>query len=1028
MTMLDFSCPHCQNKLKVKPDLAGKRIRCPHCRQAQEVPGNGQNDATAALPGAAPSGDRAEAATLPPSPRVPAAEDPTLPPPSSPPDRAATWAASQGEPAGAASKEVVRGSFAYAVEGEIARGGMGAVMRAVDEDIRREVAVKFLLNQSDEGQRARFLEEARITGGLEHPNVVPIHQLGVHDDGRCFFSMKMVKGRSLADVLKAQARGEGGHTLVRLLGVFTAICNALGYAHSRHVIHRDLKPANVMVGDFGEVYVMDWGLAKVLGSEPGSSEQGPALLGEAFRGAPSDATAVRNADGGLTQAGAVMGTPSYMPPEQATGQAADQRSDIYSLGAILYEILTLTPPVVGSDPLAILMRVAEGDIEPPAKRAPQRARAGWVPPELSAVALKALARAPGDRYQSVEALKRDVELFLEGRSVSAKRDSAWELLAKLVKRNKGVSIATAAAILVLSAVVAVAYHSNYQQRVHAEIARGEADAARGQADAARELAEVAQKEAESNYQKFRREQEEKRARIKKSAPAFLRAAQLMTNEKNFDDALAQVTVALDADKDLTEAYLVKGHVLLALERFREAEAELRTFLTRKPGDVLVGKLADLAGRPQWDSAEYFWLLVDVLEKQKAKSLAEEMTRLAERKAGKGSTLLALYRKRIELAPGWAGLGGRLKRGTNGDLHMSFANQPRPVRDLSPLKGMKLSSLNLYKTAVEDLTPLEGMPLTELDLTGCAAVKDLRPLKGMKLTSLRIAGLHQITDLEPLRGMPLDYLEIGGCVKVTDLGPLRGMHTLTVLNCFAYRGMTIRSVEPLTGMKKLKQLNLGGSESLRDLTPLRGMPLERLNLYNVREVKDFEPLRGMRLTRLTLYRGAIRDLDVLKGMQLTRLSLDACGNVEDLTPLAGMKLTHLNMNGLKRIQDIRVLRGMPLTELRLAGCAKIQDFSPLENLSLMTTLHLSNCPQLKSLDVVRGMKQLDHLSIYGCPQLRDLGPLKGMRLKTIAMTPRYLDPESIKLVQGMNLEKIAVSHTDAIKADEFWKRYEAGAYK
>src|SRR5439155_18193456 len=143
----------------------------------------------------------------------------------------------------AAGGEVVTGSFAYAVGREIARGGMGAVSRAVDQDIRREVAVKFLLNQADGRLRARFVEEARITGQLEHPNIVPIHQLGVHQDGRCFFSMKMVKGRSLADILKAQneADGPGEFTLVRLLTVFSSMCNALGYAHSRGVINRDLK-------------------------------------------------------------------------------------------------------------------------------------------------------------------------------------------------------------------------------------------------------------------------------------------------------------------------------------------------------------------------------------------------------------------------------------------------------------------------------------------------------------------------------------------------------------------------------------------------------------------------------------------------------------------------------------------------------------------------------------------------------------------------------------------------------------------
>ena len=156
----------------------------------------------------------------------------------------------------------------YIVEAEIARGGMGAVLRVVDCDIRREIAIKYLLDQNNPTKKQRFVEEAQITGQLEHPNIVPIHELGVDAQNRLFFSMKMVKGRSLAQVLHELRQNpktaEKEFPLGRLLNVFVNICNGMAYAHSRNVIHRDLKPANLMIGDFGEVYVMDWGLAKVL--------------------------------------------------------------------------------------------------------------------------------------------------------------------------------------------------------------------------------------------------------------------------------------------------------------------------------------------------------------------------------------------------------------------------------------------------------------------------------------------------------------------------------------------------------------------------------------------------------------------------------------------------------------------------------------------------------------------------------------------------------------------------------------------
>ena len=321
----------------------------------------------------------------------------------------------------------------YLVEQEIARGGMGVVLRAVDCDIRREVAVKYLLDQADSGKKARFVEEAQITGQLEHPNIVPIHELGVDARKRLFFSMKMVKGRSLAQVLdelrQNPKQAEKEYSLGKLLNVLVSVCNALAYAHSCGVVHRDLKPANIMIGDFGEVYVMDWGLAKVL--KDGGKTRVPAPLATVVTNVsaaaplavPLKVETSRHADADLTQEGAVLGTPVYMPPEQATGkiEAIDRRSDVYSLGAILYEMLTRQPPIDKEGGyLAILMRVMQGEIIPPEQRA------GKVAKELSAIAMKALAKNPQDRYATVEALRKDIERFQEGRSVSAKEDRLRE--------------------------------------------------------------------------------------------------------------------------------------------------------------------------------------------------------------------------------------------------------------------------------------------------------------------------------------------------------------------------------------------------------------------------------------------------------------------------------------------------------------------------------------------------------------------------------------------------------------------------
>jgi serine/threonine-protein kinase len=260
-----------------------------------------------------------------------------------------------GPPPGMASQPTRIGR--YEIAGEIARGGIGAVLRGRDPVLGRDLAIKILLDassdRSEETQRLieqRFVEEAQIGGQLQHPGIVPVHELGRADDGRPYFTMKLVKGRTLAELL--QERPDPAHDLPRYLKVFEQVCQTVAYAHSRRVIHRDLKPLNVMVGAFGEVQVMDWGLAKVL-RDHDPAHPGPAPAQEDAGPPPPPTTEVRTAPSDLpgraTQAGSAWGTLAYMPPEQARGQSdrVDERSDVFALGAILCEILTGQPPYTG---------------------------------------------------------------------------------------------------------------------------------------------------------------------------------------------------------------------------------------------------------------------------------------------------------------------------------------------------------------------------------------------------------------------------------------------------------------------------------------------------------------------------------------------------------------------------------------------------------------------------------------------------------------------------------------------------------
>src|SRR5262245_30744756 len=260
-----------------------------------------------------------------------------------------------GKEAGAGS------SVRYRIDGEIACGGMGTVLKGRDPDLGRDVALKVLREdlRDNPDMVRRFVEEAQIGGQLQHPGIVPIYELGTFTDRRPFFAMKLVKGHTLAALL--ESRKDPADERPRFLGIFEQVALTVAYAHARGVIHRDLKPSNVMVGNFGEVQVMDWGLAKVL---PRGGVVDDASAGKTGGQETVIATARSGSDDSdLSRAGSVMGTPAYMAPEQARGEtgAIDGRADVFALGSILCEILTGRPAFVDRSSAAIQRKAALGD-------------------------------------------------------------------------------------------------------------------------------------------------------------------------------------------------------------------------------------------------------------------------------------------------------------------------------------------------------------------------------------------------------------------------------------------------------------------------------------------------------------------------------------------------------------------------------------------------------------------------------------------------------------------------------------------
>lgn len=296
-------------------------------------------------------------------------------------------------------------------EGEIGRGGMASVHRAFDKTLMRRVAMKILDPRRvvKESQRNRFIEEAQITGQLDHPNIPPVHEFGVDEEGTHYFTMKLVRGKTLDDILAEPTfSATNEKELFRVLQIFVKVCQAISFAHSRGVIHCDLKPSNVMVGSHGQVYVMDWGIARLVGrSRPSGADETWVQV----RSAPEVHRESLDEASDSSQA-KIMGTLQYMSPEQAQGRTdeIDERTDVFCLGAMLYKILTGRAPYAGKKQMEMFMAAARAEFA-----TPQNAVSGVTLPErLCQIAMKAMSRDPADRYQNVDELQEDVEAFMRG--------------------------------------------------------------------------------------------------------------------------------------------------------------------------------------------------------------------------------------------------------------------------------------------------------------------------------------------------------------------------------------------------------------------------------------------------------------------------------------------------------------------------------------------------------------------------------------------------------------------------------------
>ena len=852
----------------------------------------------------------------------------------------------------------------YDIGGVVAQGGMGAILDAREATIERTVAMKVMLNSSTPESLQRFIAEAKITGQLEHPNIVPVHELSVDEQEQVFYTMKFVRGITLRKVLELIRDGATAtakkYTLTNLLTVFQKVCDAIAFAHSKRVIHRDLKPENIMIGDFGEVMVMDWGLAKVLDSGRNiGSEKLPAR--SVIRAASPHLGA------GATMSGAIMGTPEFMAPEQATGaiETLDARTDIYQLGAILYQILTLRPPVQATTIEEALDQVRAGAFPPPRsftkgkKRLPHLP-GGRVPDSLSAVTMKALALDQAARYQAVPDLQAEIEAFQHGFATSAEKAGLAKQITLLIKRHKALAVAAAVVFVLVNAFMARVFVS---------------------------------------------ERESKRlvARLQSTAPTFESNARALieksaTEPAALERALESVNFAIDLAPQHTDYRLLKAGVLQTLQRPAEARAIYMTVLAREPANAVAREnlaLCEVMLREQKSggsvSPATLGKLASSLRIQGRNAEALFVSRTFDKS---GSEQLATWKAMLKKA----GIVREPRLDAAGGLGVDLATTN--LDNVGSLRGLPLNWLLINGNPVSDLSPLAGMPLRTLDLRG-TRVTDLSPLRGAPLHSLVVPG--GITDLSPLRGMPMEKL-------VFDRSPPATVSDFSVL-----RDMP------------LADLDLGYTR-FADARLLAGKPLTRLVL-DATQVSDLAPLRDLPIEALSLRalpKASLRDLSFIPVKTLKSVDLGGNKTLGDLSALHGSILEDLRLEDTA-VLDLRPLAGSPLRVLWLMN-APVRDLAPLKELKRLEVARLENTA-ITDLTPLTG-SGIEALRLAGCDSLRSAAPLATMpALKVVSLPVQVRDVDALRdsrslIWIGYRLPpELAVAASRAAEGREFWKMHD-----
>jgi serine/threonine protein kinase len=890
----------------------------------------------------------------------------------------------------------------YAIESLVAEGGMGVIHRAMDLNTERAVAMKVLRDDKPLSRQdvLRFVQEAQVNAQLEHPNVVPVYELGQDASNKPYYTMKLVHGVTLETILEDIKRGDAKtlaqFPLAALLTIFEKVCDAVAFAHSKGIVHRDLKPANVMVGEYGEVLVLDWGMAKILGKEPST---------EPVTESPSAFVGGKAKDSNLTF-GFLLGTPSFMAPEQAENLPVDTRADIYALGGILFNILTLHPPHEDAEVYEMLENIKKGRISAPSTYNPPSAPRWFgrilqskkevpghtslshcpgeqIPQVLSLVAMKALALRPTDRYPDVRSLQKDVQAYQRGFITSVEEAGLMKQFLLLARRHK-----TETALVAAIALIVVVFTLRL---FFAERARFQALQVQLETEKQR-LALIEKERIETKREwrlvfadDFTDPQVTNRwdiitrggkwevrngefhfwdgkpfwARLKKPVPGDVRVEFDIRQE---GDYLCDVTCLLGALPMTSHTEPLAGGYLFQYGGFGNTQIMLR-----RPNGLL------------WNRQE------SPLVRGKRYHVEAEKAGGQLKLVVDGNVVFNVEDHEPLIGAEHAGVG---LYGFQADTYCSHvrvyqldapikADLLETARDFM-VQGDYSTAASLCRQVVQAATDPSRRRHAQEELDRATRMLRLpEELPGIR-TQLKKIWPKAVVDIAE-DGLSVDIPSSG----IRDLTPLKGL-PIRALDC---RYNQIASLEPLRGMG-LTSLTCSDNQ-LTSLDPLRGMPLHYLLCGN-NQIASLEPLRGMPLRYLLCGNNRIASLEPLRGMALNAIFFGH-NQVDDLDPLRGMPMESLEF-GHNRVSSLEPLRGMPLSTLMCTE-NRFQSLEPVRGI-LFAGLDCSGNP-------ITSLEPLDRLSAPGCwldcsrTPLRTLEPLVSQPPSVFVFDIDSLPPEEVK---------------------------------